>query len=167
MANFKEQIADFTRQFVKESVGAVFWLKKTVTSSAILKATDTAITIASTGGELAIEDIVVKAAQAAGLNTGDSFRIVCDNAKGSIIVFVAKVSDLGTGKLMTMAGAKKFMDDFVGSDPVSDGVNQPTVLERGKVLSVNNEGADGLGDGTIDIYIKFRKLSDASDVKAA
>lgn len=156
--SFKGSIA----KAVKEVTGATFWVKKTVTSSAVLFATPTAITSVAVGGELAIEDIVIKT-NTTGLATGTTFRVVSDNSKGTVSVFLARVGRLGAST------EKNFDTEFGFAQNESSllGINKPTILELGKKLSVQNTDADSTGAGTIDIYIKFRKLSDSSRITAA
>ena len=161
---FKDDIA----KIAKQSAGFTFWLKKTVTSSDITES-PVAITSVAIGGELAIEDIIIKS-DATGLAGGTTFRIVSDNAKGTTTVFLTKVSKLGVYKSVNMTS--EFADPNNESAVITGGVtgrqvNIPTVLESGKKLSVANTGAVGTGAGTIDIYIQFRKLSDSSRITPA
>lgn len=146
----------------KDVVGATFWVKKTVTSSDILAASAVDITSVASGGELAIEDIVIKT-DSTGLATGTTFRIISDNTKGTTAIFLTKISKMGANKMLN------FKSEFNDANNASEttGINSPTVLELGKKLSVRNTDAASTGAGTIDIYIKFRKLSDTATCKAA
>ena len=155
--SFKEGIA----KAVKDVVGATFWVKKTVTSSAILT-TAVAITNPCTGGELAIEDVIVKT-DSTGLAAGTTFRVVSDNSKGTTTVFAETIARLGANKQSSFDRAF----GLASNDSNAQGYNVPTILEQGKVLSVRNTDAASTGAGTIDIYIKFRKLSDSSRIQAA
>lgn len=157
MANFKNDVA----RIAKDIVGATFWVKKTVTSSAVLT-TSVDITTPAAGGELFIEDVVIKS-DTTGLATGTTFRVVSDNSKGTTTIFLTRVSKLGVSKHVSFDS--ELNDPINASQSLS--VNTPTVLEIGKKLSVSNTDTAATGAGTIDIYIKFRKLSDASKIVAA
>ncbi len=157
MADFKGELAKLS----KNVVGATFWIKKTFTSSAILT-TSVDITLPAVGGELMIEDVIVKT-DGTGLSTGTTFRVISDNSKGTTGVFLTRISKLGANK---QSSFQREWDDLV-NDSATLGVNIPTVLEQGKKLSVRNTDAASTGAGTIDVYIKFRKLSDASRIAVA
>lgn len=156
MSKFGETVAEQVQRIAKETLGATFWLKKTVTSSAILT-TNVAITEASTGGELMIEDIIIKS-DSTGLAAGSTFRIVTNNAKGTTGVFMHPVNLLGANRTVDMDNAEEYS--------VRD-VNNRVILEEGKTLSVNCTVTACTGAGTIDIYIKFRKLADNASILAA
>lgn len=158
MGTFEKNVANA----LKNIVGSTFWVKKTVTSSAILFGSSVDITLPSGGGELVIEDILIKT-DSTGLATGTTFRVVSDNSKGTTTVFLTRISKLGVRKQTNL---DKEYDDSV-NDSKTLGVNVPVVLEAGKKLSVRNTDADSTGAGTIDIHIKFRKLSDTATIKAA
>lgn len=146
---------------LKTLAGQSFWIKKTVTSSAILT-TPVAITSPAIGGELAIEDIVIQT-DGTGLSTGTTFRIVSDNAKGTVGVFITPVARLGARVQRTMNSEFNYANNVAGTL----GVNQPVVLEIGKKLSVQNTDAASTGSGTIDIFVKFRRVKDGARILAA
>lgn len=125
-------------------VGMEFWIKKTVTSSAILEASNVDITGVSTGGELAIEDVVV-VTDATGLATGTNFELLSNNTKGLANIFVEAVANLGANKTVDLDTASV------------TGIR--TVLEVGKKLQVHSTVAACTGAGTIDVYVKFQRLA--------
>lgn len=130
--------------------GQEFWVaKKGVVSSTIVTA-GVAITAASIGGECTIEDVIVKT-DGTGLAGGTNFDLVTNNANGAAIFFANAVSGLGANATVNMATA---------------GVtaNGRTVLELGKVVSAKATGSNCTGTGTIDIYIKFRRLVAGANV---
>jgi len=160
MGKFQKNVASA----VKNIIGSTFWVKATVTSSAIVT-TPTAITTVSSGGELMVEDIVIKA-DSIGLAAGTTFMIVSDNAKGTTAVFLTKVAYLGANKAANFAS--EFQRSVNESATLTVGVfNSPVALELGKKLSVVSTGAACTGAGTVDIHIKFRRLSDTANIKAA
>ena len=120
------------------------------------------ITTVSAGGELFIEDVVIKTG-GVGLATGTTFRVVSNNANGTTTVLLTRISKLGVGRTVSLATE---LADLVNASPAL-GVNAPTVLEAGKKLSVSNTDAASTGAGTIDVYIKFRRMSDTASIKAA
>lgn len=158
MGRFKDEISKVSQ----DVIGAAFWVKKTVTSSAITTA-PVAITTVATGGELAIEDVILKTDQTTGIAGGTTFRVVSDNSKGTTSVFLTTVARLGASK------ERNFDTEFsiAALESSSLGINKPTVLEIGKKLSVSNTDSVGTGAGTVDIYIKFRKLSSSSKIQPA
>ena len=130
-------------------IGTYFWLKKTVTSSAILLASAVDITGVSSSGELAIEDVVVKT-DATGLAGGTNFELKSNNAKGLANIFVETVANLGANKTVDLTGASV--------------AKIRSVIETGKKLQVQSTVADCTGAGTIDIYVKLRRLTAAATI---
>jgi hypothetical protein len=133
------------------AIGTVFTIKKTMVSSAVLESAPVAITSASSGGELQIENVVVKT-DGTGLATGTNFEVKTNNARGELNFFVETVANLGASKTVDMAGASV--------------TGENTVLESGKILQVHATGADCTGAGEIDIYVTFRRLSAGATVAA-
>ncbi|MFA5030686.1 MAG: hypothetical protein WC495_03795 [Patescibacteria group bacterium] len=126
------------------AIGTTFWIKKTMTSSAILTASNVDITGVSAGGELAIEDVIVKT-DGTGLATGTNFELLSNNAKGLANIFVETVANLGASKTMDLDHASV--------------TGLRTVLESGAKLQVHSTVAACDGAGTIDIYVKFRRIA--------
>lgn len=133
------------------AIGTSFWIKKTVTSSAILEASDVDITGVSSGGELAIDEVIVKT-DGTGLATGTNFELKSNNAKGLENIFVETVANLGASKTVDLDTASV------------TGIK--TVLESGAKLQVHSTVAACDGAGTIDIYVKFIRLSAGATVAA-
>lgn len=132
-------------------VGSTFWVKKIVTSSAILLASAVDITGVSSGGDLAIEDVIVKT-DATGLAGGTNFELKSNNAKGLLNIFVETVANLGATKTVDLTGASV--------------VKIRTVLESGKKLQVQSTVAACTGTGTIDIWVKFRRIAATATIAA-
>ena len=133
------------------AIGTEFWVKKTVTSSDIPSGSQLAITGVSSGGELAIEDVIVKT-DGTGLANGTNFELKSNNANGLANIFVETVANLGANKTMDLAGAS-----ITGIE---------SVLETGKLLQVESTAAACTGAGTIDIYVKFMRLAAGAIVAA-
>lgn len=131
--------------------GTYFWVTKTLTSSAVVQA-GVDITGVSSGGALAIEDIIVKT-NGTGLATGTNFAISSDNANGLANIFVETVANLGASKTMDLTGASV--------------TKIRTVLETGKKLIAKSTVADCTGAGTIDVYIKLQRLAAGATIAAA
>ena len=177
MSNFRELIADAVRDLAERSVGAVFWLETTVVNENLKSATNLNLTGLASGGDLAIEEIVVRGkglegggVTGGGLSGGGSFRIFATNVFGSSVIFATAISNLGTSRIMSM----DLMRNIQASNILSSGLadmreisNQPTILEDGARLYMLNETADGAGTGSASVAIKFRKLNKASRVDLA
>ncbi len=133
------------------AIGTTFWIKKTMTSSNILDSGNTDITGVSAGGELAIEDVIVKT-DGTGLATGTNFELLSNNAKGLANIFVETVANLGATKTVDLTGASV--------------TKIRTILESGAKLQVHSTAADCTGAGTIDIYVKFRRLAAGATIAA-
>ena len=125
-------------------LGKPFTVKKTVISSNVKTATPTDLTAVSTGGDLLIEDIVVMS-DGTGLAGGTNFQIFSNNAKGLANILVETVANLGVNKTVNLDTASV--------------TKQRTVLLSGNKLRFQNTVADGTGAGTIDVYIKCRRLT--------
>jgi hypothetical protein len=132
-------------------VGTEFWIKKTVTSSAILEASSVDITGVSSVGELAITDVILKT-DSTGLATGTNFELLTDNTKGIVNILVETVANLGANTTVTLLDASV--------------TKKPTVLEVGKKIQVHSTVAACTGAGTIDIYIKFQRLTTGATIAA-
>lgn len=133
-------------------VGTTFWVKASVVSNTILTASAVDITGVSAGGELEIEDIIVKT-DSTGLAGGTNFQILSDNANGLANIFVEAVANLGASKTLDLSNASV--------------TKQKTIIETGKKLQVQNTAAVGSGTGVIDIYVKLRRLSATATIAAA
>lgn len=132
-------------------LGQEFWLKKTLTSSAITQA-GVAVTGASSGGELAIEDVILQT-DATGLAAMTNFTLTTDNAKGLPTFLSTAASGLGANKTIEMSAASVSKTKMV--------------LESGKIVTAKATAADGTGAGTIDVWIKFRRLAQGATIAAA
>jgi hypothetical protein len=133
-------------------IGTEFWVKKTVTSSTITTASAVDITGVSSGGELAILNIVCKT-DSTGLAGGTNFQVKSNNTKGLANILAEAVANLGANKTVDLSSASV--------------TKQPTVLESGAKLQVQNTVGDGTGAGTIDIYIHFQRLTAGATISAA
>ena len=132
-------------------LGDEFWLKKTLTSSDILT-TGVDVTGVSSGGELAIEDVIVKS-DGTGLAAMTNFELETNNANGLADFFVTVASGLGANKTIDLANASV--------------TKIKTILESGKKVVARASAAHGTGAGTVDVYIKFRRLAQGATVAAA
>jgi hypothetical protein len=131
-------------------VGSELYIKKTLVSSAITQA-GVDVTGAATDA-LWIEDVILQTG-ATGLATATNFTLGTTNANGATVNLSTVVSGLGANKTVDFANAS--VTKLKG------------VLEAGKKVVAKATTADATGAGTIDIYIKFRRLADGATVKAA
>ena len=178
MGAFREHVAEASRDLIKRAAGASFWLKTTVNSNA-LSTTALNLSRVATGGEVQIEDIIIRGhsgilgGAGGGLVGGGTFRIFCTNTFGSSVVLAAGVGLLGTSKLMTMGmvravNAAKMVGILAADYNLANhGNNQPTILEEGAKLTVSSEATGATGDGKVTVHVKFRRLSDDADVLVA
>lgn len=138
----------------RDDIGEEFWyVKKGVVSSTVTQA-GLDISVASIGGEIAIEYAIVKT-NATGLAGGTNFQITTNNTNGQANMFVETVANLG---------ANKTVDSFTTS--VAAG-KVGAVLELGKKLTLKSTVADCTGAGTIDIYLRCKRLTAGADLSAA
>lgn len=139
--------------FGRMDAGSEFWfVKKGVVSSTILQ-TGVDLSVASIGGELAIEDFILKT-NGTGLAAATNLNLLTNNANGVLIFGVTAVSGLGANKTINMANA-------------SVTANGRTVLELGKKLQLSCTAADCTGAGTVDVYIKLRRITAGATVTVA
>jgi len=132
------------------AIGTVFWIKKTMVSSTILSGAPVDITGVSSGGELAVEDIILKTDQATGLAGGTNLNILTNNSRGQQLFAAETVANLGPAATVLGENASVLAER--------------TVLETGKKFQVQCTGVDCTGPGEIDIYIKLRRLSAGATV---
>ena len=161
---FTNQIANESRRLIKKAAGSVFWLKKAVTSSDIsLAGLD--LTAASSGGDLAVEEVVLKTDQTTGLAGGTTLKVISTNSTGTDTVLFDLVANLGIGKTSSFVTAReRFPVERYVNEAAS---NAPTILEEGKKLQIKTEGTAGTGAGTVDVWMKFRRVSDDANIVAA
>ena len=133
-------------------VATSFWVTKTLTSSNVKKDSQVDITGVSSGGALALTDVIMQT-NATGLAAGTNFQIKANNSSGAVLVLVTTVASLGAQASMDMAGAN-----------VS---KYHAVLETGKKLTADCTVADCTGAGTLTIYMKFERLATAATIAAA
>ncbi len=134
------------------AIGTTFWIKKTMVSSDILSGAPVDITSASSGGELAVEDVILKTDQATGLAGGTNFELKTNNVRGQLNFVVETVANLGAA--VTILGQNASV------------LAERTVVESGKKLQVQATVGDCTGAGEIDIYVKFRRLSAGAIIAA-
>ena len=148
---------------LRRKTGERFWVKKTITSSAITTAAQDLTTVA-TNGELAILNVILKT-DATGLAGGTNFVISTTNAKGVVNLAVETVSNLGANI------TKSYGNSPAGDTTTSDGgytVTQLiTVLEAGKKLQFNNTAGAGTGAGTVDVYVQFERIAENAQITNA
>lgn len=138
-------------QAVATGVGTEFWVKKTLTSSAITQA-GVDVTGASSGGALTIADVVLQT-DATGLAAGTNLTLETNNTNGVAVFFSTAVSGLGANKTINIDTASV--------------TKIRTVLESGKKITAKMTAADGTGAGTVDVYLKFQRHSSGATVAAA
>jgi hypothetical protein len=133
------------------ALGDVFYVKKTLTSSAVVQA-GVDITGVSSGGDLWIDDIVLQT-DATGLASGTNFTVGTNNTKGGAVNLSTAVSGLGANATIELSTAS--VTKLRG------------VVESGKKLIAKSTAADCTGGGTIDVYIKFRRMAAGATIAAA
>lgn len=137
--------------------GHAFWVKKTITSSAITT-TAQALTSGSTG-QLCVTNVIVKT-DATGLAGGTNFVIASTNTKGVVNIAVETVANLGANI------TKSFGNPTAGDTTTSDGgftvTSLVTVLESGQHITFNNTVGAGTGAGTIDVFIRFERIDEGA-----
>ena len=144
-------IASRDSKILSQIAGTEFVIKKTLVSSAITQA-GVDVTLVSAIGELLLLDCVVKTG-ATGLAAGTNFQLLTNNTNGLANFFVETVANLGANKTIDMTGASV--------------TKIRTVLETGKKIQAKSTVADCTGAGTIDIYLRFMRISDYASVSPA
>ena len=140
---------------LRRKSGERFWVKKTITSSAITTAAIDLTSVAT--GELAVTQIIVKSDGGA-ITGGTNFVIASNNAKGLLNIAVETFANL-TGAVATrvLVGLPPATDTTT-SDAVFSVTAVPTILEAGKKLTYNSTGSAGTGAGTLDVYVQFERI---------
>jgi hypothetical protein len=110
------------------------------------------VTLASVGGELSIEDVILKT-DSTGLAAGTNLTLSSNNTNGIAIFMTTAISGLGANKTVDWTNAS-----------VS---KHRTVLEVGKKVTAKMTVADGTGAGTVDVYLLCRRLARGAHVLAA
>lgn len=134
-------------------VGSVFWVKKTLTSSAILASAAVDLTGVSSGGELELEEVTLMT-NSTGLATGTNVNILVNNTKGLLTIAAEAVANLGANKTVNMTDAT-----------VTDMAR--TFIESGKKVQIQSTDLDCDGAGTVDVRLRFRRLTAGATIAAA
>lgn len=148
--------------------GTRFWIKKTITSSAIPinSGTPTAITAGSTGGRLAIVQVYLQT-DATGLVTGTNFELAVTNSKGLLKFAVETVANLGANVTKALCPGGNPAGDTTTADAGFTVSATPCSLETGKKITIANSVAAGTGAGTVDILICFERIDAGANIIAA
>ncbi len=138
--------------------GSLFTITETVTSSGIPNNAQTlAVTSASSGGDLLIEEITVNT-DGTGLAAPTNIEFSTDNAKGVTgadgPIAVEIIGSFGVNATVV-----------VKKDATSHTL--PYVLESGKTIFIHGDDGVGTGGGTADVTIVFRRLAAGATITAA
>ena len=169
MSKFAENIAEETVDLHGEkAVGAEFY-RKTIVFPANISNGSLFITENSELGDLEIENIVLRTRN--GLTGGTTFRIISNNAYGTVVIMEVPVAVLGSSKTVDLAEARMrslLVMDKAGTHLTGAGNNHRTILEQGKNLQAQyvgvDTGASAEADG-MDILIKFKRIGEYGSVK--
>lgn len=147
---------------LRRKEGERFWVKKTLTSSAITAAALDLTSVAT--GRLAILNVICKT-DATGLAGGTNFVIAATNAKGTLNIAVETVANMGANV------TKSFGNPPAGDTSTSDGGYTVTqlvsVLEAGKKLQYNITSGPGTGAGTVDVFVQFERMDENAQITNA
>jgi hypothetical protein len=148
---------------LRRKSGESFWVKKTLTSSAITTAALDLTTVAT--GQLFVKQIIVKS-DGGTITGGTNFVIASTNAKGTANIAVETFANL-TGAVATkvLTGLPPATDTTT-SDAVFSVTAVPTILEAGKKLQYNSTGSAGTGAGTIDVFVQFERIDENAQISA-
>lgn len=129
-------------------VGTEFWVKKEVTSSDIKTAFLLSITDASTGGELALTDVILKT-DSTGLATGTNIQLKTTNTHGATLIASEAVASLGANATSDTNSMLTFVK---------------TIIETGKRVVMDCTGIDCTGAGIMYVYLKFQRLASGANI---
>jgi len=133
--------------------GSVFYVKKTLLSSAVLESAAVDLTGVSTVGELALEEVTLMTGST-GLAAGTNVEIKVNNVQGLLTIASEAVANLGANKTVNMTDAT-----------VTE--MQPTFIEVGKKVQIQATGTDCTGSGTLSVRMKFRRLTAGATIAAS
>jgi hypothetical protein len=133
--------------------GSEFWYVKKAVAWTTVTTGGVAISAASIGGNIAIEDVILKT-NAGTLTTATLINLQSNNANGVAVFFSTSVASLAANSTVNMANATAV-------------ANGRTVLELGKVLTLAATGLSAGGTGTVDVYVKCKRLAPGADLTAA
>ena len=140
--------------------GKAIVITKTITSSSIPDdGGGSPLSAALTGaasGSLILEEIIMQT-DSTGLAGTTTTQVVCDNAKG-LTGATVPIWDEATANL----GANATINN-----DLADVNNLPIVLETTKKLYINADDTDGTGGGTVDVTMKFRRITAGATIAAA
>jgi hypothetical protein len=161
MPHFKQDL----KNSIKRLGGSTFWIKATLTSSAIPldSGTPLAITTAATG-RLFIKNVILQT-DATGLAGGTNFELATTNVKGKLKFAVETVANLGanvTKQLADTGGQNANGTVAAGTFTVQ---SIQTVLEEGQTITAANSVGAGTGAGTIDVYIQFERIDENATIQ--
>lgn len=134
--------------------GSIAGAKGTTFVLSVQRASSTIVQVASNltstaNGSLLLEDIVCQT-DSVGLATGTNVVITCDNSAGAAIVYQETVANLG-------ASSTSSWNSTASTSP-------PYAIEFGKRLKIESTVADCTGAGYVNIYLKFRRISEGASI---
>ncbi len=108
-------------------------------------------------GDLMLEEIIFQTDSATGLVGPTVMQVISDNTDGltgnTTPIWAEAVANLGAGKTI--------------NNPLADTMLLPIMLESGKILYINGDNAVGTGAGTVEVIMKFRRITAAATIAAA
>lgn len=150
------------QQTIRRSAGERFWVKKTLTSSALTTAAQDLTTAAT--GDLAVLQIILMT-DATGLAGATNFEISQNGSKGKVNVAVETVANLGANVTKSYGGAPA--GDTSSGDPGYTVTQAIVVLKAGKKLQYDGTSSAGTGAGTIDVFVQFERIDENAFCRAA
>jgi hypothetical protein len=146
-------LAEVIRQIYDQTgMGSVLVVEKTINQAAIVAA-GVALTGASSGGALVLEDVIIQEAGAV------------DSTGHAAVVELYSDNVAGNGSFATFAQAK--LPANGGCDFANATTKRKFVLESTKAVSVKATTEDVTSAGTITFYLIFRRAAAAATVAAA
>lgn len=150
------------QQTIRRSSGERFWIKKTITSSAITTAAQDLTT--SCTGDLAVLQVILMT-DATGLAGATNFEISQTGSKGKVNVAVETVANLGANVTKSYGGAPA--GDTSSGDPGYTVTQAIMVLKAGKKLQYDGTSSAGTGAGTVDVFVQFERIDENATITAA
>ena len=174
MARFQKAIADAVADSESRGLGAEFWLSTTVVPGNITtQGTPLRITQKSTG-ELLLQDVILRTDGATGLAGLASFVVQIEGSRGTTTVMVAGLGDLGASATIDLMTARLKEEDGISVDrknafgTISQiRANGQRVMQEGQRVQTRLTGAAATGIGSVDVYLKFRRMAGGADAIVA
>jgi hypothetical protein len=130
-----------------------YWLVKKGVVSNTITTGGVAISTASVGGELAVVSTIMKTNSVGLSGITGNVQLQSNNTNGAAVFWSTPIATLGASATVCIG--------------VGASATPLTVIELGKVISISSSATNGTNAGTVDVYVRFRRITNGANITSA